>query len=118
LQTSTDIISSQHFQKIRREAGDETSPLRKSVPKPANNINSAKSTPRKAKPMANSFSTSDSSSANSHVYEDDEEDMSTPMKRKRVMKSEGLEKDERNAPVFKFENQGWQDSPIDVENDA
>jgi hypothetical protein len=128
--TSADHTCSQHFQKIRREARNgsgndgSSSPIRNSVPKVTKANGSAKSTPRKPKSMTDSFSTKNSSFANSNGsfangngYEDDDEEMTTPVKRKRTMKDEGLENDGRNALVFKQENQGGQESPIDLEHE-
>ena len=65
-----------------------------------------------------SFGTSSSSFANGNSYEDDDEQMTTPVKRKRTMKDEGFENDGRTAPLFKQENEGGQQSPIDLEHDA
>ena len=64
-----------------------------------------------------SFAVSNGSFANGNGYEDEEEDMTTPVKRKRTVKDEDLENDGRNAPVFKQENQGGQESPIDLEHE-
>ena len=120
----------QHFQKIRKEAnGGNSSPTRNVGPKgpKTNGSGSAKSTPRKPKSMTDSFPTSNGSFSNGNSsfavsdgqgYEDDEEEMMTPLKRKRMMKDESLENDGRSALLFKKDpHQGGKESPIQLEED-
>jgi hypothetical protein len=128
---SADLFPSQHFQKIRKEArsggGDGgDSPPRNSASRAPKANGSAKSTPRKSKSMTDSFSTDNTSfqtskgsfrNGNGHGYEDDDEEMTTPLKRKRLMKEEDFDNEGRNAPVFKMEGQGGQERPIDLENE-
>lgn len=88
---------------------------------------SKKPTPRKSKSSANSFATTNASFStkdgsfavegygNGNDYnQDDEEEMITPAKRKRVTK---MEENGQSAPIFKIEGQGEERKPIDLEKD-
>jgi hypothetical protein len=128
LSTSADYHSSQHFQKIRKEArsggsnNGGSSPVRPApvfkVTKPST---SAKSTPRKPKSTTDSFQTANGSFSTKNgsfdnSYVDDDEEMTTPVKRQRTVKMEG-QGNSQSAPVFKIEGQGVEHEPIDLEND-
>ena len=124
---SADHHSSQHFQKIRKEArsggsnSGGTSPVRSTpnsrVTKPST---AAKSTPRKSKLMTDSlqtfhssFSTNDGSFDNS--YPDDNEEMATPTKSQRTMKPEGQENDQP-SPSLNVKGKGGEHKGIGLEN--
>ena len=66
-----------------------------------------------------SFSTNNGSFATSYdngngYDQDDDEEMTTPAKRKRTMK---IENGGQSAPMFKIEGEGGERKPIDLEND-
>ncbi|TVY81033.1 hypothetical protein LSUE1_G008881 [Lachnellula suecica] len=107
----------QHYQKLRKEfrgGASNAKPKASPAPKAPRTPKSTTTTPRKGSKASKSF-TSDSDTTGSMAHGDDDEPSSpTPLKRKRMTKTEEEENGVHSAPLFKMEQFNH---PVELDDD-